>query len=500
MSATRVHELFDTCVARGENDAFLYFPDRTLSFGEVDAMTRVAQAELRERGVVAGDRVMVVAENCAEHIALIVALSRCGAWACGVNARMAPGEIAGFIEASDPRLVYFTRAASAAAAAHSQGAGAVPSALAALSVAPGSVSPQPVDEPLASGVAAMIFTSGTTGKPKGVLMTHAGLIQFAEVSARSRGLGEQDRSYAYVPMTHVFGLGTVLMASLYARAGLVMRTQFGAADVLDALANEQVSNLQGPPAMFSRLMAHMQLEGINAPLAPALRYVYTGAGPMDLSMKREVEARFGMPLHHGYGLSEYAGAVCVTRMNEVRDDTSAGYCVEGVELRVVDADGKDLPRGERGEIWIRGVGLFPGYFRDKAATRAVMRSGGWYATGDIGQQDADGALSVVGRLKEMIIRSGFNVYPAEVEATLNAFPAVLRSAVIGVPEPDGNERIHAFVELRPTARLDAVALKRHMDANLAPYKHPAAVHTVQSLPMTLSGKVLKRELAATLGS
>src|SRR5690606_10335811 len=137
-----------------------------------------------------------------------------------------------------------------------------------------------------------------------------------------------------------------------------------------------------------------------------------------------------------------------TPMNVPRDDTSAGYRVEGGELRIVDAQGRDLPAGERGELWMRGRGLMPGYFRDEAATAQVMREGGWYASGDLGEMAPDGALFVVGRLKEMIVRSGFNVYPAEVEAVLNAFPAVQRAAVVGQPEGEGNEAIVAFVELR----------------------------------------------------
>jgi acyl-CoA synthetase (AMP-forming)/AMP-acid ligase II len=208
-----------------------------------------------------------------------------------------------------------------------------------------------------------------------------------------------------------------------------------------------------------------------------------------------VEAAFGLPLHHGYGLSEYAGSVALTRLNEWRSDTAAGYQVEGAQLRIVDPrTGRDLPTGERGEIWMRGVGLMPGYFRDPAATKAVMREGGWYASGDLGEMQADGAITVVGRLKEMIIRSGFNVYPAEVEAALNAYPAIERSAVVGRPSQDGNEDIIAFVELRAGAALAEDALRTHLRERLAPYKQPAVIRVVEHFPMTGSGKVLKRKL------
>ena len=190
---------------------------------------------------------------------------------------------------------------------------------------------------LAERVAAIIFTSGTTGQPKGVMLTHAGLLQFGKVSAQSRQLLPTDRSYAYLPMTHIFGLGTVLMASLHAGAGLLMRSQFDPADVFDALAHQGLTQLQGPPAMFTRLLAWLDSQGMDHPAAPDLRYVYTGAAPLDLSVKKAIEARFGQPLHHGYGLSEYAGALTLCRRGEWRDDTSAGYLVEGAELRIVDA-------------------------------------------------------------------------------------------------------------------------------------------------------------------
>jgi malonyl-CoA/methylmalonyl-CoA synthetase len=246
--------------------------------------------------------------------------------------------------------------------------------------------------------------------------------------------------------------------------------------------------------LFARLLGHMEQHGISAPPAPHLRYLYTGAGPLDITLKRRVEAAFGLPLHHGYGLSEYAGSVCVTRLNERRGDTAAGHLLDGAQYRIVDpATGQDVAAG-RGELWLRGRGLMPGYFRDAEATAAVMREGGWYASGDIGERGPDGALFVVDRLKEMIIRSGFNVYPGEVESVLNAFPAVQRAAVVGRPEADGNEEVLAFIELRGGAALDMPALQAHLRANLAPYKQPAQVRVVPELPMTGNGKVLKREL------
>ena len=492
----RIHHLLDRWLAEAPQRPFIHLPDgRSLSFADLGALTDTAETELRALDVRPGDRVLVVAENCPEHAALILACSRVGAWSCGVNARMAPAEIDSFVAKADARVVFFTAAASRSAAAHARRFAAVDSALPGMQHSPVQPEAQPESGPLRDAVAALIFTSGTTGLPKGVMLTHDALIHFARVSGASRALGPQDRSYAFVPMTHIFGLGTVLISSLLAGAQLVMRPQFDPDDLLDALAHHGVSQLQGPPALFSRLLAHLQERGIQRPEAPALRYLYTGAGPLDLALKQRVETAFGQALHHGYGLSEYAGSVHLTRLGEQRPDTSAGYAVAEAEVQVADpATGQPLPLGERGELWIRGRGLMPGYFRDPAATNAVMREGGWYASGDLGEMHADGALFVVGRLKEMIIRSGFNVYPAEVETALNTHPSVQRSAVVGRTVDDGNEEIVAFVELRPRAALDTDAVQAHLRDLLAPYKRPSHIVALTELPTNTNGKVLKRTL------
>lgn len=495
MTDLRIHSLFDKRLHETPDWPFLHLPDASISYAALDAWVTLLERELLADGVRPGDRIMIVAENCPEHVALILACSRVGAWSCGVNARMAPGEIRGFIEKSDPRVLYFTSAVSDAGRQHATDAGARDSVLAGLqrsAVRPAGT--LAIQDSLVQGVAAVIFTSGTTGEAKGVLVTHAGLLQFARVSAQSRDLGPDDRSYAYLPMTHIFGLGTVLMASLHAGAGLVMRSRFEPADLFDALARLGVSNLQGPPAMYTRLLAWLDEAGIAHPDCPKLRYLYTGSAPLDMALKNAVELRFGQPLHHGYGMSEYAGAVCVTTRGVARRDTSAGYLVDGAQLRIVDSSGADAPAGERGEIWLRGIGLMPGYLADNAATAQVMRADGWYASGDLGYCAPDGALFVVGRLKEMIIRSGFNVYPGEVEAVLNSFDGIQRSAVVGRRQSDGNEEILAFVEPMAGTVIDMEALQAFIRENLAPYKRPAHVLSIEALPMTHSGKVLKRSL------
>jgi acyl-CoA synthetase (AMP-forming)/AMP-acid ligase II len=502
----RLHDAFDAWLRRDAGRPWLFLPDGAMCFADLGLQVDALEAELRDARVRPGDRVLIVAENCPEHVALLLACSRVGAWSCGVNARMAPGELAAFAAQADARRVYYTSAVSDAAAQHAQAAGAATSVLPALQCSAVRADALPETGAAAEAVAAIIFTSGTTGTPKGVLVSHDGLTHFGRVSAQSRQLGPADRSHACLPMTHIFGLATLLAASLDAGAGLVMRSRFDPGDVLDALARHRVSQLQGPPTMFVRLLAHCAAVGKLHPPCPQLRYVYTGAGPLDLGLKQQVEACFGQPLHHGYGLSEFAGSVHVTALGQHRSDTSAGLRVEDAELRICDGEGRDLPAGSTGEIWLRGRGLMPGYFRNAEATAQVMRPSpdgrSWYASGDLGRLDADGALFVVGRLKEMIIRSGFNVYPAEVEAALMAFPAIELAAVLGhsLGAADaGNEDIVAFLQLRPKTHLDPDALQVHLQQHLAPYKRPQRLHVLAQLPMTASGKVRKRDLQPLLG-
>ena len=498
MAITRIHELLEARALRNPAATFLFEPSGAVSYAQLQATAEAATQDLLAAGVRPTDRVLLVAENCAAHIALLMACSRVGAWSCGVNARMSPGEIAAIAERADARLCYFTTAASDAARQHASRAGAVTSALPGVMRSAVRAEARLEADTALADTAAIIFTSGTSGTPKGVMVSHRGLLHFGRVSAAVRSLDERDRVYAFLPMTHIFGIGTVLMAALTGGAALVLRASFSPADMLHALAHEEVSNLLGPPTMYARLLAHVEAERIT-PRFPALRYVYTGSAPLELGLKQRVEALFGQPLHYGYGLSEYAGSVFLTRVEAPRADTAAGYVVDGGEARIVGPGDKDLAAGETGEIWLRGPGLMLGYFRDAAATALVMRPGGWYASGDLGRFGADGALFVVGRLKEMIIRSGFNVYPAEIETVIGRFAGVHLCAVVGVPEADGNEQIVAFIEMKPGAVLDEPALRAYLAEHLSPYKRPARIETVEAMPTTANGKVLKRELQARCG-
>ncbi len=457
---------------------------------------------LSSMGVCAGHRVMVVSENCPEMITLLFACSRLNAWPVCVNARLSAREIDVIATHCVPTLIFFTSRVSESALGHARQLGAETSTVAELRCdnhfVRRSLNIQPEDETIAQAVATLVYTSGTTGSPKGVMVSHKGLLHFAGISASSRRLGPDDIAYAALPVSHIFGLATVLMASFHAGASLVLRSRFDTQDVRRALTSPGLSILQGVPTMFIRLLSAWAGEGKIA--APALRYVYTGGAALDPAMKARVEALFGLPLHHGYGITEYAGSVCITDIDTPREDCSAGCPVAGVEVEIRQ-DGMPVTKPEeRGDVMLRGPGVMLGYYRNPSETENTLLPGGWLKTGDIGYLDASNALFITGRSKDMIIRSGFNVYPLEVEAVINAFPGIRLSAVVGKKQDDGNEEIVAFYEPEKGVRINEEKLSAYLVETLAPYKRPSRlIHTAQ-IPTTLSGKIQKAPLRCELGA
>lgn len=498
---TRIHQLLAQQASR-QPDAVLLYEEGggILSYAQCWRRVQDVAAWLAREGVRPGHRVMVVGENCSAMIAALFGCSLAGAWPVGVNARLSAREIDAIGRHAQPELTLYTSGISPAARDHADAAGADqadpevwgPGIRARRAAAP----TEPETGEQAEAVATLIYTSGTTGAPKGVMVPHRGLLHFARVSAASRRLSPQDIGYAALPMSHIFGIATVLMATVQAGASLVLRSRFDPEDAFRALASPGISILQGVPTMFSRMLAAAPPKA--ALRAPALRYVYTGGAALDPTQKRDVERYFGVPMHHGYGITEYAGSMFITPIDAPRADCSAGYAVDGVELRIGTPDSGAPQPGERGDILIRGPGVMLGYYRNPAQTAQALLPGGWLHTGDIGYVDADGALFISGRSKDLIIRSGFNVYPLEVESVINAFPGVRLSAVVGRATADHNEEVIAFVEPLPGAALDLRLLALHLQNQLAPYKRPAQIIPIDTIPTTVSGKILKQPLRERL--
>jgi len=495
--AHRISDIARHWAARTPHNVAIHEGERTVGFAQLWENVGLAQRYLEAQGVGTGDRVMIASENCLALVTLIFALSEIGAWPVVTNARLTAREIEEIRVHCRPRLMLFTHAASPDALRHGlryRAREIAPAGLGPLMAA--DVDPGSEREPqdLARDVAALIYTSGTTGQPKGVMVTHRGLMHYARLTAESRRMRPEDCAFAVMPMSHIFGLATLLLATFQAGGSLYLVARFNVAGACAALQRDAISILQGVPAMFSRILAHLHNRGTTALHSKRLRYLYTGGGPLDLTLKRNVEAVFGQPLHHGYGMTEYAGSLFITRMDRPRSDCSAGEIVEGAELRVVGPNGEPVPEGDPGELWVKGPGVMRGYYRAPGQTAEALRPDGWLNTGDIGRIGPDGALFIVGRTRDLIIRSGFSVYPIEVESVINAHPSVRLSAVVGNPAGDGNEEIIAFVELREGEKFEAAALHAYLAERLSPYKRPARIVRVSAIPTTASGKLHKHRL------
>ncbi|MGP3791506.1 class I adenylate-forming enzyme family protein [Pseudomonas sp. B392_1p] len=500
-NASRISDVVRIWATHGGASAALRDPEWQLTYAELWHAIVLATGRLAEAGVARGDRVMLVAENCVQQVALTFACAELGAWPINVNARLSEREISSIRSHCQPRLMLFSSTVSTDAQAHAArlGASSWPGDefFAGFSLLAAQDDVAREDEALARDVAALLYTSGTTGAPKGVMVSHQGLLHFARVSCASRGLGTADRVYGVLPLAHIFGFATVLLSTLYAGACLSLERRFTPERLLEVLQHEGITTFQGVPTLFTRVLEHLKKTGARLH-APALRYLYSGGASLDMAVKREVEAAFGMPLHQGYGMTEYAGSMFITRVDEPRDDDSSGHRNSGVELRLLDEAGQEVSSGQVGAIHIRGPGVMRGYYRNPEATREVLSADGWLMTGDLGRVDDTGALFIVGRTKDLIIRSGFNVYPVEVESVLNAWPGIQLSAVVGCPEEGGNEEVVAFVELRPGQRLDMAGLQRYLKNELAPYKRPGRIVVLQSIPVTINGKLQKLLLRAWL--
>jgi acyl-CoA synthetase (AMP-forming)/AMP-acid ligase II len=489
--------------------AALHDGERSWSYAQLGEAIDSAVRVLQGLAVRAGDRVMIVGENSVAQIALIFGAARLGAWIVNTNGRLAPREIDTIRAHCSARAVIYVLAGSPEAAAHGERDGATYIADAlpgGLMTGPVNMHCEPEPAPASSDaqrVAALIYTTGTTGQPKGVMLSHRNLLFIAAVSSTLRGLTPSDRAYGVLPISHVYGLTSVMLGTLYAGACLHLAPRFTPAALLHALRHEGLTILQGVPAMYARLLETLgsQPEGRRIE-GTRLRFIYAGGSPLDPALKREVERCFGMPLHNGYGMTESSPTISQTRLDAPRTDTSVGMVIPGVAARIVGPDGADVPQGEPGRLWIRGPNVMLGYYREPALTAAAMKPDGWLDTGDLARREADGALFIVGRSSELIIRSGFNVYPLEVETVLNAHPAVVQSAVVGRAAADGNEEVVAFVEADPrhldqaglsTGTLPA-ALHAYLAPQLAPYKLPAEIIVMAALPAAATGKVLRGEL------
>jgi long-chain acyl-CoA synthetase len=473
----------------------------TWTYRQLASAVDEARTWLVDSGVRPGDRVMIVCENCKAFVAILLALAGLDAWPVLVNARLSAREIDEIRDHCGARRLIYTTSVSPHAREHAKRHGAViadAAGLGPLGIGPlnDKGEPESLDPEVAQRVGALIYTSGTTGLPKGVMLTHRNLLFVAAVSTKIRSLSPDDRLYGVLPMSHAVGLSVVLLGSLLSGATLYLAARFDPVAALATLEKEHLTVVLGAPAMFSLLAEYAKLKGLQSLKFPALRIISSSGAPLQPALKLQVENLFGMVLHNGYGVTECSPNISQAKVGEHRTDTSVGQVLPGVEVQLVGSDHKPVADGEVGELWVRGPNVMKGYYHAPEETAAAINPAGWFNTRDLARLE-NGYLFIVGRTKELIVRFGLNVYPAEVEAVLNAHPAVVRSAVIGrsVDGTEGGEEVVAFVQLSSSSPMSETELEQHAAQHLAPYKRPSQIVLVSSMPLTPTGKVVKAELA-----
>jgi len=498
----RISDVVAPWAKRSPDRAALVESAGTWTYRELARAIAGSEIWLRNLGVRPGDRVMIVCENCRALVAILLGLAALDAWPVLANARLSAREIDQIREHCDARRVIYTTSVSPHAKEHAKRHGATIAEVATLgSIGVGPLNektkPEPVDANPADRVAALIYTSGSTGLPKGVMLTHRNLLFVAAVSAKIRVLAPDDRVYGILPMSHAVGLSVVLLGALISGATLYLSPRFDPVAALTGLERDRLTVVLGVPAMFALLLEYANSKGMPSPLKfPALRIISSSGAPLDPALKASVEQLFGLPLHNGYGVTECSPNIAQANIERPRKDTSVGQILPGVEVKLVGADGESVGDGEVGELCVRGPNVMKGYYRAPEETAAAIDAEGWLNTRDLARLE-DGNLFIVGRTKELIVRFGFNVYPGEVEAVLNAHPAVLRSAVIGraVEGVEGEEEVVAFVQPLPNTSLTVAELAEHAARVLASYKRPSQIVLIPAMPLTPTGKVMKDELA-----
>ncbi|GAA2852428.1 long-chain fatty acid--CoA ligase [Pseudonocardia halophobica] len=463
-----------------------------LTYRQLHEAAAAVAGDLKERGINPGDRVGLVLPNVPAYPVLFYGALLAGAVVVPMNPLLKAREVEYYLGDSGMSLVYGW-----------DGSGdVVPEAAKAVGI-PGIVVPAtgpaelggtPAPEAVEradSDTAVILYTSGTTGQPKGAELTHHNLDSNARTTVETLiEISADDVIMGCLPLFHVFGLTCGLNAAVVAGSTLTLIPRFDPSKALQVVARDKVTVFEGVPTMYAAML-HSP-DAANADMS-SLRTCITGGSAMPVEILRNFESTFGCEVFEGYGLSETAPVASFNQPGRPRKPGTIGFPVRGCEMRVVDDEGRDVPDGEPGEIAIRGENVMKGYWNRPEATEAAIPDG-WFRSGDIATRDADGYYTIVDRKKDLIIRGGYNVYPREVEETLYEHPAVAEAAVVGIKHAELGEEIGAAVALKPGEEADPEELKNFVRDRLAAYKYPRAVWLVDALPKGPTGKILRREV------
>jgi long-chain acyl-CoA synthetase len=465
-----------------------------LTYAALDELSARLAALLIEKGMEPGDRVGVMLPNVPQFPVAYYGVLRAGGIVVPMNVLLKRREISFYLEDSGAKLLLAWHGFADEAEGGAADAGvelieveptAFASALQAVEPAGGVAE---VDD---HNTAVILYTSGTTGKPKGAELTHANLSKNAEVSSRTTcEVAAGDVVLGALPLFHSFGQTVGMNASLRVGACLTLVPKFDPSEALETMQRDEVTHFYGVPTMFGALLHHPDRESYDT---SSLRTCVTGGASMPVEVLRGFEEAFGAVVLEGYGLSETSPVASSNHPDKERKPGSIGTPLEGVEMKVVDEDDNEVAQGEVGEIVIRGHNIMKGYWQRADATEEAMR-GGWFHSGDMARTDEDGYFYIVDRKKDLIIRGGYNVYPREVEEVLYEHPKVREAAVLGVPHDEWGEEIAAAVVPHEGEELTAEEVSSYVKERIAAYKYPRVVWFMEDLPKGPTGKILKREI------
>lgn len=463
--------------------------DRTLTFAELDDLSARFAALLRRRGVIAGERVVAQVDKSVGAIALYLACLRTGAIYVPLNVAYTDAEVDYFIKDAEPVLFVGARARTTAAR-HDAVLGAEESSPLWREAAQFEPDPQ-LTARTGEDIAAILYTSGTTGRSKGAMLSIENLASNALTLHELWGFRPDDVLLHALPIFHVHGLFVALHCALLNATPTILLPKFDAKEVRALLPRATI--LMGVPTFYTRLLKLPEFSGADC---QSIRLFISGSAPLLAETHATFESRTGHRILERYGMTE-AGMITSNPLIGARVAGTVGFPLPGVDVRIVDEEGRPRPAGEAGVIEIKGPNVFKGYWRMPEKTSQEFRADGYFITGDVGRAAPDGRVSIVGRAKDLIISGGYNIYPKEIEEVLDSVDGVAESAVIGVPHPDFGEGVVAVVVGNPGADVGIAHLEGAVRDRLARFKHPRRIIFVKDLPRNAMGKVQKNVLRET---
>ena len=483
--------LIETAAEHGGRTA-IKLDDLELPYAGLEGATRHAAGLLAAKGVGPGDRVGLMLPNVPYFPVLFYGALRLGAVVVPMNPLLKEREVGFHLRDSGAKLLFAWHQFGEPA-----GAGAAAAGAELVLVTPGETEQQigaaspsaDVAEREDSDTALILYTSGTTGTPKGAELTHGNLREAARISVDLVDSGPETVTFGALPLFHVFGLTSGLNACVRVGGCLTLLPRFDPGKALEIVQRDKVNTFLGVPTMYAAMLHH---DGTFD--ASSLELCVSGGAAMPVEVLRGFEERFGCTVLEGYGLSESTAIAAFNRPDRERKPGSIGIPVPDTEMRLVDDDGGDVADGEVGEILVRGPTVMKGYWNRAEATAETLSDDCWLKTGDMARVDEDGYYFVVDRKKELVIRGGFNVYPREIEEVLYEHPAVREAAVLGIPHESLGEEVGAAVVLREGQEATAEEIRDYVKSRVAAYKYPRTVWFADELPKGPTGKILKRDI------